>query len=50
MKKNCIDCNIEFEITDGEKAFFEQRDFSLPKRCKPCRVKKKQQRHGGYNG
>lgn len=52
MKQNCIDCGAEFEITDGEKSFFESKGFTLPKRCKSCRAKKKAERQaqGSYNG
>lgn len=37
----CVDCGQTFELTEGEKEFFESKGFSLPKRCKPCRVEKK---------
>jgi NAD-dependent SIR2 family protein deacetylase len=47
-KLNCIDCGKEFTITDGEQAFFAQKGFSEPKRCKECRAIKKQQL-GNYN-
>ena len=45
--QKCKDCGKEFEITEGELDFYaSQTDpsgnpFSLPKRCKECRVKKK---------
>ena len=42
----CIECNDTFEINEGEKDFFVQRDLVLPKRCKPCRVSRKQQTNG----
>jgi Probable zinc-ribbon domain len=40
---NCIEpgCENEFEITDGEKAFYEGKGMKLPKRCPPCRSKRK---------
>lgn len=43
----CQDCDEEFEFTEGEQAFFEEKKFTPPKRCKPCRDKKKAQRDGG---
>lgn len=39
---NCVDCNTPFTIGDGERDFFIKKGFSLPKRCKPCRIKRKQ--------
>ena len=46
----CKDCNQEFEITDSEREFYESttddkgQAFSLPKRCKMCRAKRKKGR------
>jgi len=39
----CIepDCKKTFSLTSGEIEFYVQRDFSLPKRCKPCRHARK---------
>ncbi len=38
----CRDCNSEFVFSAGEQAFFAQKGFMAPpKRCKPCRDKKK---------
>lgn len=33
----CVQCHEMFEITYGEKQFFEEKGMSLPKRCKRCR-------------
>lgn len=33
----CVQCNERFEITYGDKQFFEERGWDLPKRCKKCR-------------
>lgn len=38
----CIDCKNEFVLTEGEQAFYESKEFTEPKRCKECRLKKKQ--------
>ncbi|HUU21971.1 MAG TPA: zinc-ribbon domain containing protein [Phycisphaerae bacterium] len=46
----CQDCKQEFVFTEGEQAFYESKDFTPPKRCKPCRDKKKAQRDGGGGG
>ena len=37
----CADCGLAFVFTAGERVFFEDRDFSPPKRCKPCRESRK---------
>lgn len=42
MTINCTDCSTEFTLSDGEVAFYESKQFTLPKRCKECRIKKKQ--------
>ena len=38
----CVECSEEFQLTEGEKDFYIQRDLVLPKRCKSCRVHRKQ--------
>lgn len=46
----CIDCGQEFEITEGFKRLVaENPSFVLPKRCYPCRQKRKaeKQKEGG---
>ena len=40
----CKDCSIDFKLTEGEEQFYQKKGFELPKRCKPCREKKKAQR------
>ena len=42
LKLKCVDCNEEFEYTDGEQEFYIQKGFNVPKRCTECRAKKKQ--------
>lgn len=37
---NCANCNSLFEITYGEREFFESRELQLPRRCPSCRGKK----------
>jgi rubredoxin len=41
-KIKCKICDSEFEFNDGEKQFYIDRQlFYPPKRCPPCRVKRK---------
>lgn len=47
MKKTCIQCGKEFEITDGEIGFYKGKGYELPKRCKECRTKNKASRRNG---
>lgn len=41
MIRVCIDCGRQFEITPGEERFYKSKGLDLPKRCKPCRDKKR---------
>lgn len=43
----CEECNNEFVFTGDEQKFFSEKGFQTPKRCKPCRDKKKMSRGGG---
>jgi CxxC-x17-CxxC domain-containing protein len=46
----CRDCGQEFTFTAGEQAFYQERGFSEPTRCKACRDKRKTERNaGGYD-
>ena len=38
-RRICKDCGRTFEITYGEKEFFDKKGFSLPTRCENCRGK-----------
>jgi len=38
-----LDCGRGFVITEGEKEFFEMKQFKLPKRCPDCRERKKRE-------
>jgi hypothetical protein len=49
QQKRCIDCGTTFDITAGEKIFYESRGWELPIRCKSCREKKKKQRYEWNN-
>lgn len=37
MKAVCKDCNEPFVISEGEQAWYTERGWELPKRCKDCR-------------
>ena len=39
---SCSDCGKEWEYTQEEQEYIEQKQFTPPKRCKDCRWKKKQ--------
>jgi len=49
----CIDagkrpeCLKEFVFTVGEQKFFNEKGFTPPKRCKPCRDAKRAEKEGG---
>jgi len=38
----CKICGKDFEWTEGEQQFYKDRGLDPPKRCKDCRVKRKQ--------
>jgi CxxC-x17-CxxC domain-containing protein len=45
----CSDCGQEFTFTAADQAFFQERGYSTPKRCKNCRQAKKNDQGGsGY--
>ena len=49
MQITCSDCGQEFTFSAADQAFFQERGFSTPKRCKPCRMAKKNEQGGsGY--
>jgi DNA replicative helicase MCM subunit Mcm2 (Cdc46/Mcm family) len=37
----CVDCGNEFEHTERDQEFYQERGFTPPKRCRSCRTKKK---------
>lgn len=37
MKLKCQDCGNDFEFTENEQHFYEEKGFVPPKRCKACR-------------
>ena len=49
MQITCSDCGQEFTFSAADQSFFQERGYSTPKRCKPCRMAKKNDQGGsGY--
>jgi hypothetical protein len=44
QRLTCVDCGRDFEFSAEEQAFFREKGFNPPKRCKECRQAKKAQR------
>jgi hypothetical protein len=40
----CMDCSGEFLYAIGEQRFFRERGLAAPKRCKGCRLERRQKR------
>lgn len=43
MIKRCKQCGKEFNLTESEMKFYEDKGLSLPKRCKSCRLENKKE-------
>lgn len=41
IRKNCVDCGHQFEITNNQYDFYTSKGLDIPKRCKSCRDAKK---------
>ncbi len=50
MDIQCRDCGVLFEFSDGEAKFYQERNYSVPVRCKPCRELQKARRQGSSTG
>jgi CxxC-x17-CxxC domain-containing protein len=50
LQLTCSDCGQEFTFTSADQQFFQERGYSAPKRCKPCRQAKKAEQGGGMGG
>ena len=46
IQLTCSDCGQDFTFTAADQAFFQERGYSTPKRCKPCRQAKKSDQGG----
>ena len=47
LQLTCSDCGQEFTFSNDDQAFFRERGYSTPKRCKTCRQAKKNEQAGG---
>jgi len=47
LQLTCSDCGREFTFTSEDQAFFQERGYSAPKRCKACRQARKNDQGGG---
>ena len=45
----CKDCRADFVFSAGEAAFYAEKGFQAPRRCKECRAKKKAMDQGSQN-
>ena len=43
IERTCINCGRRFPIYPNAQDFFKSRGLELPKRCRVCREKKKQE-------
>lgn len=50
LRLTCSDCGQEFTFSNDDQAFFRERGYSTPKRCKACRQAKKNEQGGGGGG
>ena len=46
----CVDCNKPFTLTLGHAKWFLARDLELPKRCKECRTRRRNEKGENSNG
>lgn len=40
----CVECGSRFTFSSGEKDYFHEHNLRPPRRCKPCRKVRRQQR------
>lgn len=50
IRKNCVDCGHQFEITNNQYDFYTSKGFDIPKRCKSCRDAKKNYSYSSSDG
>lgn len=41
---SCVDCGNEYTFTEKEQEYFKLKGLTTPKRCKPCRDIRRQQK------
>ncbi len=42
--KTCIECNRDFYFKESDQTFYAAQGFAEPKRCFPCRQRRKAER------
>lgn len=47
IKIKCQDCGEEFNFTEKDQTFYQEKGFKPPKRCKSCRNIRKENKKGG---
>ncbi len=50
QRLTCADCGREFTFSAEEQAFFREKGFPPPKRCKDCARARREQRGGRGEG
>jgi CxxC-x17-CxxC domain-containing protein len=46
----CLDCGQDFVFSEKEQAFFEEKGFSTPKRCRECRTARRDRKKNDSGG
>jgi CxxC-x17-CxxC domain-containing protein len=46
----CVDCGVQFTFSARDQAFYQERGYQAPRRCKTCRDKRKSGTGGGGGG
>lgn len=46
----CVDCGAQFTFTARDQAFYQERGYQAPRRCRVCRDKRKAGGPGGGGG
>lgn len=49
LKRTCVQCGKEFEMSQSEISFYKKKKLSLPKRCKECRELNKSKKNKNQN-
>ena len=50
LQATCCDCGKSFSVSNGEYAFYESRNLTLPKRCPACRQKRQSGSRASHSG
>ena len=44
--EKCADCGEDWTLEAGQRKWFVEKGFSIPRRCQPCRDKRRREREG----